>query len=71
LDRPAFLIHRALKKRLKRQASVVTKRYARAKEINGLFAKLSKTWTSRQAQNGKAADRETGSRRDAARLSSP
>jgi hypothetical protein len=32
---------RKSKRSSKRQAPVVTKRYARAKEINGLFAKLS------------------------------
>jgi hypothetical protein len=47
----------------------VTKRYARAKEINGLFAKLSNMDLAAQAQNGTAADRETGGWRDAARLS--
>jgi len=47
-------LRREIKKTLKRRASVVTKRYARAKEINGLFARLSNMDWQPEAQNAKS-----------------
>jgi hypothetical protein len=42
----------------------VTKRYARAKEINDLYVQLSNMGWQPAAQNGKAAGREIGGRTD-------